>query len=43
MGKTFTSINPANGQIAGRYPIFTAKEVGLVVDQARIAANDWSR
>ena len=42
MGKTFTSINPANGQIAGRYPIFTAKEVGLVVDQARTAANDWS-
>ena len=43
MAKTFTSFNPANGQIAGRYPIFTAKEVGLVVDKARTAADDWSR
>ena len=41
MAKTFTSINPSNGQIVGRYPILSAKEVGVAVDQARSASHEW--
>jgi len=41
MAKTFTSVNPSNGQIVGRYPIYTAKEVGQVVNQARTASSEW--
>jgi aldehyde dehydrogenase (NAD+) len=41
MGKTFNSFNPANGEVVGRYPIFTPKEVGSVVAQARQASEGW--
>ena len=41
MAKTFTSFNPSDGQAVGRYPIFTAKEVALVVEQARTASDEW--
>ena len=41
MAKNFTSVNPSNGQIVGRYPIYTAKEVGQVVSQARTASSEW--
>ena len=41
MAKTFNSFNPANGEVVGRYPIFTPKEVGSVVAQARHASEGW--
>lgn len=41
MAKTFNSFNPANGEVVGRYPIFTPKEVGSVVAQARQASEGW--
>ncbi|MBU3734918.1 MAG: aldehyde dehydrogenase family protein [Candidatus Planktophila sp.] len=41
MAKTFNSFNPANGEVVGRYPIFTPKEVGRVVTQARHASDGW--
>jgi aldehyde dehydrogenase (NAD+) len=41
MAKTFTSTNPSNGQVVGRYPIFTAKEVAHAVEQARTASEEW--
>jgi len=41
MAKTFTSMNPSNGQIVGRYPIYTSKEVGEVVNQARTTSDEW--
>ena len=41
MAKTFNSFNPSNGEVVGRYPIFTSKEVGAVVAQAREASQGW--
>ena len=41
MAKTFTSLNPSDGQVVGRYPIFTAKEVAHTVEQARAASDEW--
>jgi aldehyde dehydrogenase (NAD+) len=41
MAKTFNSFNPSNGEVVGRYPIFTSKEVGVVVAQAREASEGW--
>ena len=41
MAKTFNSFNPASGEIIGRYPIFTAKEVATVVNSAHEASNGW--
>ncbi len=41
MAKTFNSMNPSNGEVVGRYPIFTAKEVAAVVAQAREASDGW--
>ena len=41
MSKTFTSLNPSNGQIIGRYPVFTPKQVALAVGHARTASADW--
>ena len=41
MSKTFTSLNPSNGQIIGRYPVFTPQQVALAVDHARTASADW--
>jgi len=43
MAKTFNSFNPSNGEVVGRYPIFTSKEVGAVVAQAREASEGWVR
>ena len=41
MAKTFNSFNPSSGEVVGRYPIFTAKEVATVVAQAREASDGW--
>ena len=41
MSKTFNSFDPATGEVVGRYPIFTPKEVATVVEQAREAADGW--
>jgi len=41
MAKTFNSFNQSNGEVVGRYPIFTSKEVGAVVAQAREASQGW--
>jgi len=41
MAKTFNSFNPSNGEVVGRYPIFTSKEVGAVVAHAREASAGW--
>lgn len=41
MSKTFNSFNPATGEVIGRYPIMTTKEVAAVVEQAREAADGW--
>ena len=41
MAKTFNSFNPSTGEVVGRYPIMTTKEVAAVVEQAREAANGW--
>ncbi len=41
MAKTFNSFNPASGEIIGRYPIFTAKEVATVVTRAHEASKGW--
>ena len=41
MSKTFNSFNPATGEVVGRYPIMTTKEVAAVVEQAREAADGW--
>jgi aldehyde dehydrogenase (NAD+) len=41
MAKTFNSFNPATGEVVGRYPIMTPKEVAAVVEQAREAADGW--
>lgn len=41
MAKTFNSFNPATGEVVGRYPIMTPKEVAAVVEQAREASDGW--
>ncbi|MEY3214800.1 MAG: hypothetical protein RLZZ82_34, partial [Actinomycetota bacterium] len=41
MAKTFNSFNPSNGEVVGRYPIFTSKQVVEVVDQAHKASEGW--
>ncbi len=41
MAKTFNSFNPSTGEVIGRYPIFTSKEVSAVVAQAREASQGW--
>ncbi|MEO0016029.1 MAG: hypothetical protein RL589_510, partial [Actinomycetota bacterium] len=41
MSKTFNSFNPSTGEVVGRYPIMTSKEVASVVEQAREAADGW--
>ena len=41
MAKTFNSFNPSNGEVVGRYPILSAKEVSAVVAQAREASEPW--
>lgn len=41
MSKTFNSFNPSTGEVVGRYPIMTPKEVASVVEQAREAADGW--
>ena len=38
---TFDSHNPATGEIAGTYPIFSAKQVAEVVGHARTASTKW--
>ena len=43
MAKTFNSFNPATGEVVGRYPIMTPKEVAAVVEQAREAADGWAK
>ena len=41
MPKTFNSYNPSNGEIVGRYPSMSAKEVAKIVAQAREASDGW--
>ena len=43
MAKTFNSYNPTDGQILGRYPILSAKEVAQVVTKAREAFIGWDK
>ena len=41
MAKTFNSFNPANGEVIGRYPIFSTKEVEAVVARAHEISGSW--
>ncbi len=41
MAKTFNSFNPSNGEVIGSYPIFTSKQVAVVVEQAHAASQGW--
>ena len=41
MAKVFNSYNPSNGEIIAPHPIYTSKEVSLIVDQARSASDGW--
>ena len=41
MAKTFNSYNPSNGEVLSPYPIFSAKDVAKVVEQAREASEGW--
>jgi aldehyde dehydrogenase (NAD+) len=41
MAKTFNSFNPANGEVIGRYPIFSTKEVEAVVARAHETSGSW--
>ena len=43
MAKTFNSYNPSNGEVLSPYPIFSAKDVAKVVEQAREASEGWVR
>jgi acyl-CoA reductase-like NAD-dependent aldehyde dehydrogenase len=40
--KTFDSLNPANGEPVGTFPVFGEHEVGQTVDRAREAAAWWA-
>lgn len=41
MAKVFNSYNPSNGEVISAHPIYTSKEVSLIVDQARSASDGW--
>ena len=41
-GETFDSLNPANGDVVGTYPIHSADDVRAAVDRAHGAAAWWS-
>lgn len=41
MAKTFNSFNPATGELIGRYPIFSTKEVEAVVARAHETSGSW--
>ena len=43
MVKKFNSHNPATGEVAGTYPIYSAKEVVAAVERAREASIAWQR
>ena len=43
MSKKFNSHNPATGEVAGTYPIYSAKEVAVVVARAREASVTWEK
>jgi aldehyde dehydrogenase (NAD+) len=43
MVKKFNSHNPATGEVAGTYPIYSAKEVAAVVERAREASIAWQK
>ena len=43
MVKKFNSHNPATGEVAGTYPIYSAKEVAAAVERAREASIAWQR
>jgi len=43
MAKTFNSYNPSNGEVLSPYPIFSAKDVAKIVEQAREASEGWVR
>ena len=43
MVKKFNSHNPATGEVAGIYPIYSAKEVAAAVERAREASIAWQR
>ncbi|MFD6675311.1 aldehyde dehydrogenase family protein [Rhodococcus zopfii] len=40
-GRTFTSLDPRDGSVLGRYPIMDAADVAATVDRARPAAQWW--
>jgi acyl-CoA reductase-like NAD-dependent aldehyde dehydrogenase len=40
-GRTFTSLNPANGEPVGEYPVHTAEDIDNAVIRARAAASWW--
>ncbi|MBD8868802.1 aldehyde dehydrogenase family protein [Nocardioides donggukensis] len=42
MTETFDSLNPANGDVVGTYPVHGADEVDAAVDRAHEAATWWS-
>lgn len=39
---SFTSTEPATGEVVGTFPVMTADEVAATVDRARIAASWWA-
>ena len=43
MSKKFNSHNPATGEVAGTYPIYSTKEVAAVVARAREASVAWEK
>ncbi len=40
--ETFESLNPATGEVVGRFPVHDAESVTATVDRARIAAQWWA-
>ena len=43
MSKKFNAHNPATGEVAGTYPIYSTKEVAAVVARAREASVAWEK
>lgn len=43
MSRTFDSINPATGEVIGKYPIRTPKEIASFVSDARKASISWQK
>ena len=41
MATSFNSFNPATGQVIGRYPLFTNKQVAQIVADARSSVDTW--